>query len=149
MGGAVLFPCSLAWGGPVLESAVSDRTIVSMVGLIATFFKRTYVNIPQLPGLLLSVPLTQRRLLPTHISTRDSYTLTGNSDSVSCGVTVLSPGSQCTQDFVCALQESLFPPVLWKFCNQYPNLQCQIPWGFPAPSLYSQVGSLMWYLQPS
>ena len=29
-------------------------------------------------------------------------------------------GPQCTQGFVCALQESLFSPVLWKFCNQIP-----------------------------
>ena len=31
----------------------------------------------------------------------------------------LSPGSWCTQGFVCALQESV-SPVLWKFCNQIP-----------------------------
>ena len=31
----------------------------------------------------------------------------------------LSPGSWCTQGFVCTLQESIFP-VLWKFCNQIP-----------------------------
>ena len=46
---------------------------------------------------------------PTHASARDSWTLTGMSGSVSCGVTVgtLSPGSWCTQGFVCALQESV------------------------------------------
>ena len=32
---------------------------------------------------------------------------------------LLSPGSWCTQDFACALQESV-SPVLWKFCNQIP-----------------------------
>ena len=32
----------------------------------------------------------------------------------------LSPGSWWTQGFVCAFRESLFPPVLWKFCNQIP-----------------------------
>ena len=32
---------------------------------------------------------------------------------------LLSPGSWCAQDFVCALQESV-SPVLWKFCNQIP-----------------------------
>ena len=32
---------------------------------------------------------------------------------------LLSPGSWCTQGFVCALQESV-SPVLWKFCNQIP-----------------------------
>ena len=32
---------------------------------------------------------------------------------------LLSPGSWCTQGFVCALQESV-SAVLWKFCNQIP-----------------------------
>ena len=32
---------------------------------------------------------------------------------------LLSPGSWFTQDFACALQESV-SPVLWKFCNQIP-----------------------------
>ena len=35
------------------------------------------------------------------------------------GSLLLSPGSWCTQGFVCALQESV-SPVLWKFCNQIP-----------------------------
>ena len=35
------------------------------------------------------------------------------------GTLLLSPGSWCTQGFVCALQESV-SPVLWKFCNQIP-----------------------------
>ena len=98
-----------------------------------TFFKRTYVNILQLPGLLLSVPQTQRRLLPTHISIGNAYTLTGKSDSVFCGVIVLSPESQCTQDFVCALQESLFPPVLWKFHSQISWSSKSDSLGVPSP----------------
>ena len=40
------------------------------------------------------------RPLSTHAFTRDSWTLTGKSGSVSCGVTALSPGSWCTQGFV-------------------------------------------------
>ena len=35
------------------------------------------------------------------------------------GALFLSPGSWCTQCFVCALQGSV-SPVLWKFCNQIP-----------------------------
>ena len=34
------------------------------------------------------------------------------------GSLLLSPGSWCTQGFVWILKEPLFPPVLWKFCNQ-------------------------------
>ena len=50
------------------------------------------------------------RLLMTHTSVGDSWTLTGKSGSVSCGVTaplLLPPGSWCTQGSVCALQFSL------------------------------------------
>ena len=54
------------------------------------------------------------RPLPTHASTRDSWTLTGKSGSVSCGLLLPSSGSWCTQGFVCALQESV-SPVLCKF----------------------------------
>ena len=50
--------------------------------------------------------------------------------------------------FFCALQESLFPPVLWNFCNQIPLTSkvrfpedsqsiCQIPW----------LRSLLWSLK--
>ena len=35
------------------------------------------------------------------------------------GTLLLSPGSWCTQGFVCALQQSI-SPVLCKFCNQIP-----------------------------
>ena len=46
-----------------------------------------------------------------------SWTFTGTSGSVSCDTD--SPGSWCTQGFVCTLQESV-SPVLWMFCNQIP-----------------------------
>ena len=91
-----------------------------------------------------------------HASTRDSWTLTGKSDSVSCGDT--APGSWCTQSFVCALQESV-SPVLWKFCNQIPlapkvkfsgNSQflCWIPgWGksVVGPRTFLTVREFHWY----
>ena len=35
------------------------------------------------------------------------------------GSVLFSPGSWCTQCFVCAFQESVYP-VLWEFCNQIP-----------------------------
>ena len=48
--------------------------------------------------------------LPTHASARDSWTLTGKSGSVSCGVS--APFSWVlvhTHGFVWALQESVYP----------------------------------------
>ena len=60
------------------------------------------------------------RLLLTHASTGDSWTLTGKSGLVSCGVTApFSWVLVCTQCFVCALQGSVFP-VLCKSNNQIP-----------------------------
>ena len=59
-------------------------------------------------------PLCIRPLL-THSSARDSWTLTGKSGPVCLvGTLLLSPGSWCTQGFVCALQE-FASPVLFKF----------------------------------
>ena len=50
---------------------------------------------------------------PTRASTRDAWTLTGKSGSVSCGSLLLSPESWCPEGFVCALQESVSPAL----CN--------------------------------
>ena len=77
MDGAVLSLCSLAWGSPVLESGILyARAIASVLGLMMTSSKRTYVNMLPLPGRLLPGPLTPQqapaeaclhlRLLNTH-----------------------------------------------------------------------------------
>ena len=56
--------------------------------------------------------------------------------------------------------ESLFPPVLWKSCNQIPlAFKFQISWGFPVPlsdpqagkpevgfRTFTTVGELFWYI---
>ena len=47
---------------------------------------------------------------PTHASTGDSWTLTGKSGSVSCGLT--APFSWCAQGSACALQESISQPCI-------------------------------------
>ena len=67
-------------------------------------------------ALLHSVPPTLEQATPY---TRDSWTLMGKSESVSCGVT--APFSWVpvkTQGFACALQESV-SPVLCKFWQLY------------------------------
>ena len=56
----------------------------------------------------------------THVSARDSWTRTGKSGSVSCGVT--APFSWVlvhTRFCLCPPRVSV-SPVLWKFCNQIP-----------------------------
>ena len=59
-------------------------------------------------------PQSCRRPLPTHASARDSWTLTGESGSVSCGVTAPFSWVLVHTGSVCALQESV-PPFLCKF----------------------------------
>ena len=78
-------------------------------------------------------------------STRDSWTLTGKSDSISCGDT--APGSWCTQGFVCALQESV-SPVLRKVCNQI-LLTFKVRFLRDTQSfcLIPKLGSLLWALE--
>ena len=56
--------------------------------------------------------------LPTHASTGDSWTLTRSLGQSLVGSLLLSPGSCCTQGFVCALQESV-SSVLCKFWQLY------------------------------
>ena len=99
MGRAVFPLCCLTWG----------QTMVEAMKIMATSFKRS------LHALLPSCPQTCSKPLLTHASTGDSWTLTGKSGSVPWGGSLLlSPGSWCTQGFVCGLQES-DSSVLCKF----------------------------------
>ena len=59
------------------------------------------------------------RPLPTHTSTGDSWTLTGKSRSVSCGLNVPFSWVLVHTRF-CLCPPSLVSPVLCKFCNQIP-----------------------------
>ena len=90
----------------------------SMVELLGTSSKRTDANTLRLPGLPLPVPRSRGGPQWTHTATRDPQTLTGGSSQSLVGSLLLSTGSWGAQAFVCALQESLFSPVLWNFCNQ-------------------------------
>ena len=65
------------------------------------------------------------------------------------GSLLLSPGSWCTQGFVCALQESV-SPVLWKFYNQIP-LASKVKFPGDSQSLCQipRLGNLLWVLELS
>ena len=90
------------------------------------------------------------RHLLTHASSGDPQTLTDRSDSVSSGTTAPFPWVWCAQGFVCALQESLFPPVLWKFCNQMPlSFKVRFPGDSQSPCEIPRLGSLMGGLESS
>ena len=64
------------------------------------------------------------------------------------GSLLLSPGSWCTQGFVCALHESV-SPVLCMFCNQIP-LSSKVK--FPGVSQFlcqiTRLEYLLWVLKP-
>ena len=103
MGGAVFTPCCLTWG----------QTTVEVMKIMVTSFKSS------MHTLLHSVPLTLQQAASDPCLHWRLWTLMGKSGSVSYGVTVLSPGSLCTQSFVCALQESVSPVLckLWWLCG--------------------------------
>ena len=75
--------------------------------------------------------------------------LFSKSGSVSFGSLFLSPGSWCTQSFVCTLQESV-SPVLCKFCNQIP-LASKVKFSGDSQSLCQipRLGNLLLVLELS
>ena len=76
--------------------------------------------------------------LPTHIYTGDPPTLVGSFGSVSYGVTAPFLWVLVHARFCCALQGwSLFPPRLWKSCNQ-------ILWAFRFSPLARSPGCEAW-----
>ena len=63
------------------------------------------------------------------------------------GSLLLSPGSWCTQGFVCVLQESV-SPVLWKFCNEIPLVfKVKFPGGSQSLCQISRLGNLLQALE--
>ena len=80
----------------------------------------------------------------THASPGDSWTLTGKSGSVSCGITFLSPGSWCAQYFVCALKESVSPVLckLWWLYGEVNGnlLECEVKWALGSITTHKASG---------
>ena len=115
-----------------------------MVGLLMTS-KRTYAE-TYLQGLLLPVPLSP------WWSTANACLCRRPSDTYTqVWLSLFSPRSWCTQNFVCALQEwSLFIPVLWKSCNQI-LLAFKVKFLGDSQSLgyIPRLKNLMWGLEPS
>ena len=101
MGGAVFFPCCLTW----------DHTMVEVMKKMATSFKRSHAHTAALGA---PDPAAGHRPMPLPETPGHSRASLGQS---LVGSLLLSPGSWCTQHFVCVLQESV-SPVQWKFCSQ-------------------------------
>ena len=107
-----------------------------------------------MPALLYSVPLT---LQQASVNPCLCWRLLDSRPSVGqplVGSLLLSPGSWCTQGFVCALQETV-SPVLCKFCNQIPPASkvifpggsqslCQVGKCVVGPRTFITVQELLW-----
>ena len=84
----------------------------------------------------------------THTSTGDPQTEPDLSVGVYFGSLFFPPGSWCAYGFVSVLQESLFPPVLCKFCNQISLAsKVKLSGGFQSLCQISRVGNLLWVLE--
>lgn len=142
MGGAVIPPCSLAWDGPVLESCILyRRTIVSVLDLLATSSKRTYVNTLHLPGMCLPVPL-----IPQQASINPFFCLRLPYIHMQVWVSLfwghcfflLGPGSH--RSLFMPSNSLCFPSPMEILKSNPSGLQILVPWGFLVPLLEPQVG---------
>ena len=146
MGGAGFPPCwffGLRWPN-------TGAYLGSLVGLMADS-GRAHAK-EYFPELLLPVSLSSRWATATPpASAGDPPTLAGRSGSASYGVTAPSPGSRCTNYFVCALKIGVsVSPDLLKSCNQIP-LAFKV-WFSRNPfscCRTSRLGSLTWGSEPS
>ena len=100
MGGAVFLHCCLTW----------DQTMLEVIKIMPTSFKRTWSVQSPKPAAGHCRP---KPPLETSVNSQASL---GHS---LLGSLLLSPGSWCTQDFFCALLESV-SPFLRQFCSQIP-----------------------------
>ena len=132
MGWAVFPPCCLTW----------DQTMVEVMKTMATSFKRSCARTAEA-----SAPdPASGHSQPKPSLEMPGYPQAGLGQSLVVSLH-LSPGSWCTQGFVCALQKFV-SPVLCKFCNQI-LLASKVK--FPGGSLslcqIHRLGNLLWVLE--
>ena len=111
-------------------------------------FKRTYARTPHgSQNSCIQCLWLCGRPLSTHTSTRDSWTLTSKSGSVSYGVTApLSWVLVCTM--FCLCPPKICFPSLWKFCIQIPlTFKVKFPRGSQSHCQISKTGNLLWDLE--
>ena len=125
MSRAVFPPHCLAWGQ-------------TMVGIMVTSFTRVYAS---------TVAFSTPDLAAGHCQPTPLPETPGHSGKSLVGSLILSPVSWCTQDFVCAIKESV-SPVLWKFCNRIPLAsKVKFPWGSQSLCWILRLGNLLWVLE--
>ena len=100
-----------------------------------------------MPGLLYSVSLTPQQFTVNPCLRRRLPDTLGKSAQSLVGSLLLSPGSWCSQRFVCALQESV-SPVLWKLCNQVPlAFKVKFPGVSQSLCQITRLANLFWALE--
>ena len=115
MGLCSLLVSCLAWSNPVQES------ISSTVGLLAISKKDLGQHMTPRTAAGCAPVSTAGHCQPMPPQKTLKHPRAGLAQSLMESL-LLSPGSWCIPDFVCSLQESLFPPVLREFCNQIPHI---------------------------
>ena len=116
--------------------------MVDVMQMMVTSFKRSHACTAAL-----SAPYPAP---PTHASARDSWTLTGKSESVSCGITAPFSWDLVHTRVFCALQESVSPVLckFYKFCNQIPLAsRVQFSGSFQSLCQIPRLGNLLWVLE--
>ena len=149
MGGAILSKCLTQFsvdGQGCVPYLLFDlnQTMVEVMKIMATSFKSSHECTATLS---VSNPAAGHRRptpppeTPGHLQPSLGQSLVGS--------LLLSPGSWCTQSFVCALQESV-SPVLCKFCNQIPlAAEVKFPRGSQSLAQIPSLGNLLWVLELS
>ena len=130
--------CSLAWG----------QTMIGVMALMATPSKRTYSLCCGSQDCCSQCPWLHSRPLLTHASAGDSWTLTGKSCSVSCGVTAPFSWVLVHPRFCLCPSRVSVSSVLWKFCNQIPlTFKVRFPGDTQSLCQIPRLGSLLWGLE--
>ena len=95
-------------------------------------------------------PWPRNRPLSTHASTRDPWTITSKSGSVSCGVTApFSWVLVCTRFCLCPPRVSV-SPALWKLCDQILlTFKFKVPESFQSICQIPRLGNLLFGLEVS
>ena len=129
------------WGVAKSRTRLSDFTFQEDLSQGTAF--RTAATSALVPGVSHCQPMP---------STGDLPTPAGGSGSISCGVIVPVPWVLVNARFCLYPQrvESLFPPVLWKFCNQIPlAFKFRFPGDFQSVCQSPKLRSLTWSSDPS
>ena len=140
-----IFQLSVDGRGLVPPSCLTlDQTMVRVMKIMMTSFKRSCAS-----SVLFSSPDPLADLCcPTSLLKTPGHSQSSLYQSLVMSL-FFSPGSWCTQGFVCALQESI-SPVLCKFCNQIRLAsKVKFPGGSQSLCQIPRLGNLLCILELS